>query len=98
MSGGAKNYAYEMKNGKCVCKIRGFTLNVRNSVKLNMSVMSDLIVQKDFNSTVAICNPNAIKRFNGKLMSKVDVKKYKLVYDKRVLKEDMTTVPFGYVH
>ena len=44
VSGGAKNYAYKMANGQCVCKIRGFTLNVRNSLKLNMSVMSKLIV------------------------------------------------------
>ena len=31
-------------------------------------------------------------------MSKVDEKRYKLVYDKRVLKDNMTSVPFGYIH
>ena len=62
-----------------------------------MSVMSKLIVKKDFETTIAIVNPNAIKRVNGKLMSKVDEKRYKLVYDKRILKDNMTTVPFGYI-
>ena len=27
VSGGPKNYAYQTKNGKSVCKVRGFTLN-----------------------------------------------------------------------
>ena len=63
VSGGAKHYAYEMTNGQCVCKIRGFTLDVRNSMKLNMSVMAKLIVEKDFETTIAIViNPNAIKQ------------------------------------
>ena len=97
VSGGAKNYAYELINGQCVCKIRGFTLNVRNSIKLNMHVMSQLIVNKDFTTTVPIHNPNAIKRVNGILMSKSEEKRYKLVYDKRVVKNNLTTVPFGYV-
>ncbi|GBM48103.1 hypothetical protein AVEN_34421-1 [Araneus ventricosus] len=35
VSGGAKNYAYVTKSGKSVCKIRGFSLNYENSLKLN---------------------------------------------------------------
>ena len=65
MSGGAKNDAYKMTNGQCVFKITGFTLNLRNSMKLNMSVMTKLIVRKYFETTNAIVNPNAIKRMNG---------------------------------
>ena len=34
LSGGPKNYAYQTKNGKTVCKVRGFTLNHRGSKKM----------------------------------------------------------------
>ena len=33
VSGGAKNYAYQLQDDSTVCKIRGFTLNHRNSKK-----------------------------------------------------------------
>ena len=39
VSGGPKNYAYQTKNGKTICKVRGFTLNYRGSQKLNFSSM-----------------------------------------------------------
>ena len=29
VSGGAKNYGYTTQQGKVLCKVRGFTLNVR---------------------------------------------------------------------
>ena len=35
VSGGPKNFAYQTKNGKTTCKVRGFTLNFRGSQKLN---------------------------------------------------------------
>lgn len=47
VSGGPKNYSYQAKNGKSVCKVRGFTLNYRGSQKLNFATMCS-----------QICNPN----------------------------------------
>lgn len=35
VSGGAKNYGYTTRQGKVVCKVRGFTLNVRGAAVLN---------------------------------------------------------------
>ena len=46
-SGGPKNYTYQTKNGKTVCKVRGFTLNYRGSQKLNFETMCG-----------QVCNPN----------------------------------------
>ena len=34
VSGGAKNYGYQTRAGKVVCKVRGFALNVRGSAIL----------------------------------------------------------------
>ena len=47
VSGGPKNYAYQTKNGKTVCQVRGFTLNFRGSQKLNFEAMCN-----------QVCNPN----------------------------------------
>ena len=42
--GDAKNYGYQTRGGKVVCKVRGFTLNVRGSAILNFHTMKDNIV------------------------------------------------------
>ena len=39
VSGGAKNYGCQTRGGKVVCKVRGFTLNVRGSAILNFNTM-----------------------------------------------------------
>lgn len=43
VSGGAKNYAYQTRGGNSVCKVRGFTLNVRGSAILNFQSMKQNI-------------------------------------------------------
>ena len=46
VSGGAKNYGYQTRGGKVVCKVPGFTLNVRGSAILNFKTMKDNIVSE----------------------------------------------------
>ena len=46
VSGGAKNYGYQTRGGKVVCKVPGFTLNVRGSPILNFNTMKDNIVSE----------------------------------------------------
>lgn len=36
VSGGTKNYGYVTKKGKVVCKVRGFSLNVRGKIKTQL--------------------------------------------------------------
>lgn len=43
LCGGPKNYAYKVNNGKTHCKIRGFTLNYKNSLVLNFDSLKDII-------------------------------------------------------
>ena len=45
VSGGAKNYGYATKHGKIVCKVRGFSLNVRGAKQLNYQVMKQNILE-----------------------------------------------------
>ena len=41
--GGPKNYAYKVSDGKTHCKIRGFTLNYKNSLVLNFDSLKEII-------------------------------------------------------
>ena len=41
---GPKSYAYETYKGKKVCKVKGFTLNFENGMKINGDIMDMLIV------------------------------------------------------
>ena len=97
VSGGPKNYAYQTKNGKTICKVRGFTLNYRGSrQKLNFSTMCEQVFWPNGES-IFLENPHFIKRdAKTKTIHTVALKKkYKLVYDKRVVR-GFDTFPHGY--
>ena len=95
VSGGAKNYAYKLADGSTVCKIRGFTLNHRNSLTLNMETLQDLVISSDRSQSL-ISNPYKIIRKDGSLYTKEESKAYQIVYDKRFIDKNFQTYPFGW--
>ena len=101
MSGGPKNYAYETNNDKRVMKVRGITLNYATLQKLNFEAMRNLIdlyVDCGIQDKVTVDNPFQITRDkkNKKIITKGMSKDYQIVYNKRVVKENYGTVPYGY--
>ena len=104
VSGGPKNYGYTTRQGKVVCKVRGFTLNVRGSAILNFHTMKDNILSElnspqDSRRNLNMVTPYHFKRDLEKKQIQVvpRVKQYGLVFDKRVI--DVTTqssFPYGY--
>ncbi|XP_035226307.1 uncharacterized protein LOC118198678 [Stegodyphus dumicola] len=99
VSGGPKNYAFETEAGKTCCKVRGFTLNFRNSQLLNFESVKSLVCSLDPSiTTIEIENPMKICREakRRKVVNKVEKKLYRVVYDKRVIQSDLTTLPYGY--
>ncbi|XP_054718119.1 uncharacterized protein LOC129227561 [Uloborus diversus] len=98
VSGGPKNYAYETTDGKTYCKVRGFTLNFRNSATLNFDSMKTLVLNMDDEEGIPITNPSKITREpkKRKVVNKPETKLYKIVYNKRVVQKDLTTLPYGY--
>lgn len=98
VSGGPKNYAYKMASGNEKCKVRGFSLdNKSNSDLINFSSICDVVVNKNIKSIKTV-NPRKISRLSSKrkLYNRVEEKEYKMVYTKRRLLNDLTTLPFGY--
>ena len=104
VSGGAKNYGYQTRGGKVVCKVRGFTLNVRGSAILNFRTMKENILleldsPQDSRRQLNIVTPYYFKRDLEKKQIQVvpRVKQYGLVFDKRLI--DVATrssFPYGY--
>ena len=86
VSGRPKNYAYETKNGKTVCKVQSLTLNHRRSKKINFDAMYEQVCRPNGES-ICLEIPNFIKREpRTKTPHSVQLKrKYNLVYDKRVI-------------
>ncbi|VDH89537.1 Hypothetical predicted protein [Mytilus galloprovincialis] len=98
VSGGPKNYAYKMASGRETCKVRGFSLNNKtNSDLINFSSICDVVVNKNI-EYIKTRNPRKISRLNlkRKLYNRVEEKDYRMVYTKRRLLNDLTTLPFGY--
>ena len=101
MSGGPKNYAYVTNNDKRVTKIRGITLDYATSKKLNFEVMCSLLhlyLNCGIQAKVTVANPFKITRDKKKkkIATKRTKKDYQIVYNKRVVKENYGTVPYGY--
>lgn len=96
--GGPKNYAFETMNGNTACKIRGFSLNHENSKKLNFTTLKSLVLHKNWTETIPIVNPSKITREvkRRKVVNREEIKNYRLVYNKRVICDDFSTLPYGY--
>ena len=104
-SGGAKNYGYVTRSGKTECKVRGFTLNYKNSSLLNFYSLRDNILNEldqplDQRRNIAIADDHFFARNNTTKQIKLEprVKQYGLVFDKRVIdRATRVSYPYGYV-
>lgn len=100
-TGGPKNYAFKLdhpdKNGNIsCCKVRGITLNFKNSIDINFNTVKEMVTgQRSDKITVVddfkICRDQS----RNILLSRVEHKDYKIVFDKRIIKENYETVPYG---
>jgi hypothetical protein len=102
VTGGPKNYAYSLKvpsksGHTSVCKVRGITLNFKNSLDINFQTVKDMVTGKG-KECVTVVDENKIVRnpSTGHIITKRENKDYKIVFDKRVIGKEFFTVPYGY--
>ena len=99
-SGGSKNYAYRVYETKTqsystVCKVRGITLNLRNSQSVNFENLKSMV--QGTRDTCTVTNPHRIARTrDGQLITRAESKIHRIVFDKRVRLNDYNTLPYGY--
>ena len=97
VTAGPKNYALRTDIGSTITKIRGFSLNYTNSQLLNFESMTKVVLGEQ-NEQIVTVNPHKIVRqkLRHKLENRTEAKRYQLVYDKRIILDDLSTVPYGY--
>lgn len=97
LSAGAKNYGYLTNTGNCELKVRGFTLNRMARQTLNFGTMEDIILNNNDKRILVNMGTTIKKGIKTKSLHTVPYKKsYRMVFDKRILLEDHTSIPFGY--
>ena len=107
--GGPKNYAYKVSDGKTHCKIRGFTLNYKNSLVLNFDSLKEIICKYGSEPVRVRASKNGDKlkvvneckitreRWIRRIVNKREEKEYQVVFDKRiVLGKGEDTIPYGF--
>ena len=78
--------------------MRGFTLNFKNSQLLNFDSIKALVLSLDKGKSIPLLNSSKITRDGKKrkVINKEEIKLYRMVYDKRVIQPDFSTLPYGY--
>ncbi|XP_059577891.1 uncharacterized protein LOC132248570 [Alligator mississippiensis] len=103
VSAGPKTYGYKLSGGKVCLKVKGITLNVANSEKVNFETLRDLVLDYGANPTgdtpkTIVIQQRSIVRNKSKwtIETKTLRKTQKVVYDKRVLTENFNSLPYGF--
>ena len=96
-STGAKSYSFITNFRNHCCKTKGFTLNREAEQFINFSNMEEMLLES-FPRVLNVHYPFTIQRNKRTLeLRAVELnKKFKVTYDKRVILNDLSTVPFGY--
>jgi hypothetical protein len=96
VSAGPKNYAYRLDTGISHCKVKGFSLNYEASKLIDFDKIKQ-IVSKDRELKEHVKQNTIVRnKKDWSLKTKNNLKVYQLVYDKRIILSDLTTIPYGY--
>ena len=100
VSCGPKNYSFKVNSGEIVCKVRGFSLNYKSSLVLNFESMKEALMVwhkgGEKKELITVKTELVRDRNKGEVNSKEVSKHYGVVYDKRKVLPDFTTLPFGF--
>ena len=103
VSAGPKTYRYKLFGGKVCWKVKGITLNVANSEKVNFETLRDLVLDHGANPAVdtpktIVIQQRSIVRNKSKwtIETKTLRKMQRVSYDKRVLTENFNSLPCGF--
>ena len=96
VSAGPKNYAYRLNNGKTKCTIKGFTQNYLASLKITFDEIKHIVCEEQEKKIQVEQLKFKRNKKNQTVQTNVEMKKYGFVYDKRVLFEDLSTLPYGF--
>jgi hypothetical protein len=95
VTGGPKNNAYKIakpdKDGNTtICKVRGITLNYKNSLTINFDTIKDMVINNR-DDVKTVMDDFKITRDHKRIISVHQDKDYRIVFDKRVIMQDYST-------
>jgi hypothetical protein len=101
---GPKNYAYRVSDGEKIVeeclKVRGITLNFANKQTVNFDCIKELVqefIDSEKVPRIKMIYEKRIARDNSRnILTKMVKKMYRIIYNKRSLFDDYTTLPYGY--
>jgi hypothetical protein len=103
VTGGPKNNAFclarpNKKGQSPICKVRGITLNFKNSMDINFNTLKDMVTGQMQNQCIKVVDTNKIARNRETchIVTKTETKDYKIVFDKRVISNHFNSFPYGY--
>ena len=96
ISAGPKNYAYQLDNGKTSCTVKGFTLNHLSSLSINFEAIKDIVLNERDKKIKVDQLKFTRNKIDWSIKTDVISKMYGFVYEKRVLSDDLSTLPYGF--
>ena len=94
-STGPKCYSYVTNFGKTIVHAKGFSLKGEGKDKINFDSMKHTVEDKQ--NKIEINYTNVISRTKTqKIHTKNETKIFSFTFDKRIVNDDFTTLPFGY--
>ncbi|WAR10918.1 LOW QUALITY PROTEIN: hypothetical protein MAR_035994 [Mya arenaria] len=79
-----------------ICQVRGITFNSKNSLHIKFNKVKDMVTGKSADDHIAVVDENKIVRNPTLVITKREVKDYKIVFDKRVITDKNRTQPYAY--
>ena len=97
ISCGAKNYALYFDDGDSECVIKGIQQTNIACEKINFDTMKEILLQDQNRKLLVPQSRIKINRKSWNLINTDFEKEYGMVYDKRILNQDFSSRPYGYV-
>ena len=96
VSAGPKNYSYKLNSGITHSKVKGISLNFNASKKIDFNQIKQ-IVSNLSEEKITVTQKTIVRdKKDWTLHTKTTDKIYRMVYDKRVILDDLSTVPYGF--
>ena len=94
---GAKSYSYSLSNGECVTRVKGFSLNHKNSQIINFASMKNMLCNNPNGSLETVNDAKIFRdRRHCKLYTAQETKSFTITNNKRVFFPDYSSKPYGY--